>query len=335
MSSTIRDRNGGTTSSSATVERETGLATNAAIKAPCHAMATTPITLSGLQTIDGIALTRNKRVLVAGQADAAQNGIYITSTGLWKRSPDFNRNDDVMAGTLVAVMAGTANTGIWVAQCDDSPAEVDTTEITFDYFTDITGYVTIAVLASYALLASPVFTGNPRAPTPSPGDNDTSIATTAFVTAAIAALVASAPGALDTLDELAAALGDDANFATTVTNALAACLKNNVEDQTLTGGARVTSKDLGTPTNGATVTLDPGDRPLQHLTNNVAGFTLAPGSNGGSILLDITNGASAGAITVSGWTKVVGAFTTTSGHKFRCHGSIGNGGSLLTIQPLQ
>ena len=109
----------------------------------------------------------------------------------------------------------------------------------------------------------------------------------------------------------------------------------NVEDQVVTGGGRVTSKDLGTPTNGSTVTLDPGDRPLQHLTNNVAGFTLAPGSNTGSILIDITNGASAGTITTSGFTKVVGAFNTTSGNKFRCHASIGNSGSLLSIQALQ
>lgn len=108
----------------------------------------------------------------------------------------------------------------------------------------------------------------------------------------------------------------------------------NVEDQTLTGGARVTSKDLGTPTAASTVTLDPGDRPIQHLTNNAA-FTLAPGSNSGSLLLDITNGASAGAITTSGWTKVTGAFTTTNGNKFRCSCSIGNAGSLLSIQALQ
>ncbi|UHS60622.1 hypothetical protein HRR99_03350 [Agrobacterium vaccinii] len=110
--------------------------------------------------------------------------------------------------------------------------------------------------------------------------------------------------------------------------------KLNVEDQTLTGGARVTSKDLGTISTG-TLTLDPGDRPLQHYTNNGA-HTLAPGTNTGSFMLDITNGASAGAITVTGWTKVAGdAFTTTSGNKFRLHCSVGNGGSLLIVQALQ
>jgi hypothetical protein len=113
-----------------------------------------------------------------------------------------------------------------------------------------------------------------------------------------------------------------------------AVLYLDVADQVVTGGVRVTSLDLGTPAAASTVTLDPGDRPLQHLTNNAA-FTLAPGANSGSMILDITNGASAGAITTSGWTKVVGAFATTNGYKYRCSCSVGNGGSLLTIQALQ
>lgn len=77
------------------------------------------------------------------------------------------------------------------------------------------------VLLAYAKLASPNFTGKPTAPTADESSNDTQLATTAFVRSAIAALVDSSPGALDTLNELAAALGDDPNFATTMTNALA------------------------------------------------------------------------------------------------------------------
>nr|WP_240198289.1 phage tail protein [Salmonella enterica] len=77
------------------------------------------------------------------------------------------------------------------------------------------------VLLAYAKLASPDFTGKPTAPTADQSSNDTQLATTAFVRSAIAALVDSSPGALDTLNELAAALGDDPNFATTMTNALA------------------------------------------------------------------------------------------------------------------
>ncbi|HCT5396862.1 TPA: phage tail protein [Escherichia coli] len=76
--------------------------------------------------------------------------------------------------------------------------------------------------SQYAPKASPTFTGTPKAPTPAEGNNTTQIATTAFVKSAIAAVVGSAPGALDTLNELAEALGNDPNFATTVLNALAA-----------------------------------------------------------------------------------------------------------------
>lgn len=77
------------------------------------------------------------------------------------------------------------------------------------------------VLLAYAKLDSPNFTGKPTAPTADQSSNDTQLATTAFVRSAIAALVDSSPGALDTLNELAAALGNDPNFATTMTNALA------------------------------------------------------------------------------------------------------------------
>ena len=76
-------------------------------------------------------------------------------------------------------------------------------------------------LASKAPLASPALTGTPTAPTAGRGTNSTQIATTAFVVQAITALINGAPGALDTLQELAKALGNDANFAATVTNALA------------------------------------------------------------------------------------------------------------------
>jgi hypothetical protein len=107
----------------------------------------------------------------------------------------------------------------------------------------------------------------------------------------------------------------------------------NLADQTVSGGARVT--ELGLGTGAGTMTPDPGDRPMQLITNNGA-FTLAPGTNVGAYILTISNGATAGTITTSGWTKVAGdAFTTTSGNKFRCHCSVGADGSLLVVQAMQ
>ena len=84
---------------------------------------------------------------------------------------------------------------------------------------------------------SPALTGIPTAPTAGRGTNNGQIASTAFVAQAIAALVNSAPGALDTLQELAAALGNDANFAATVTNALAQ--KVSKSGDTMTGPLEV------------------------------------------------------------------------------------------------
>ena len=82
-----------------------------------------------------------------------------------------------------------------------------------------------------APLNSPALTGTPTTPTAQQGTNNTQIASTAFVMAAIAALVDSSPDALNTLNELAAALGNDPNFATTMTNSLAG---KQPKDATLT-----------------------------------------------------------------------------------------------------
>lgn len=73
----------------------------------------------------------------------------------------------------------------------------------------------------YAPKASPTFTGSPKAPTAAAGNNSTQLANTAFVQAALAALAGSAPAALDTLKELADALGNDPNFSATVLDSLA------------------------------------------------------------------------------------------------------------------
>lgn len=109
-----------------------------------------------------------------------------------------------------------------------------------------------AALALLAPLLSPALTGTPTAPTATAGTSSTQIANTAFVANAIAALLNSAPGALDTLDELAAALGDDPNFATTITNALAGKLAkaSNLADLTNVSAALT---NLGATTIGAQV----------------------------------------------------------------------------------
>jgi hypothetical protein len=79
---------------------------------------------------------------------------------------------------------------------------------------------TNAYIATKADIASPTFTGTPAAPTAAAGTNTTQLATTAFVRTEVTNLVDSAPSTLDTLNELAAALSDNPNFATTLTTNL-------------------------------------------------------------------------------------------------------------------
>ncbi|HFI2115885.1 TPA: phage tail protein [Salmonella enterica] len=102
-----------------------------------------------------------------------------------------------------------------------APAGTNTTQIASTAFVQAVVTALNNALALKAPLASPALTGTPTAPTAAQTVNNTQVATTAFVKSAIAALVASSPAALDTLNELAEALGNDPNFATTMTNALA------------------------------------------------------------------------------------------------------------------
>ncbi len=234
------------------VDRIQGLSGSIAVKVPCRVATTAAITLSGEQTIDGVAVVEGDRVLVKDQADTTANGIYDVSSGAWTRTLDADGANDLRDGTQIVVARGTVNSNAVFMLVATDPVVPGTTALTF-------------------------------------------------------------------------------------TNTESNRLTLDTEDQgPVTGGVTYTSKALGTAgvVSSGTVTPEPGDRAVQHYTNGGA-HTLAPSANVGSILLDITNNASAGAITTSGFTKVVGTFATTDGYKYRCHISIGNAGSLLTIQGLQ
>ncbi len=140
-----------------------------------------------------------------------------TFTGTPKAPTPAAGNNTTQVATTAFVQA------VLTALINGAPATLDTLkEIAAAINNDPNFSTTINnALALKAPLSSPALTGTPTAPTAAQSVNNTQIATTAFVKSAIAGMVGSAPAALDTLNELAAALGNDPNFATTMLNALA------------------------------------------------------------------------------------------------------------------
>jgi hypothetical protein len=111
-----------------------GISGSTAIKAPVRVATTANITLSGEQTIDGIAVVDGDRVLVKDQTTTTENGIYDASASAWSRSADFDGNRDVKAGTLVNIRLGTVNIKtIWRCTSTD-PIVIETSAITFEQF---------------------------------------------------------------------------------------------------------------------------------------------------------------------------------------------------------
>lgn len=86
-----------------------GIIASLAIKAPVHAVATSNITLSGLQTVGGVVLDGSTlyRVLCTAQTNPIDNGIWDVSSGTWARSKDFDGTRDVVKGTLVTIATST------------------------------------------------------------------------------------------------------------------------------------------------------------------------------------------------------------------------------------
>ncbi|CRI58655.1 hypothetical protein CCOS191_4119 [Pseudomonas sp. CCOS 191] len=179
---------------------------------------TAAITLSGLQTIDGVALQAGTRVLVKDQTAAKDNGLYLVAAGAWTRCNDADSDAKVTAGLLVLVEKGTVNSDSAWQLVSDGPTTLGVSaqsyemafgrsgvsvgtyrSVTVDKYgrviaatnpTTVAGYGLTDVytksqldnaLALKAPQASPSFSGDPKAPTPATNDNDTSIATTAFV----------------------------------------------------------------------------------------------------------------------------------------------------------
>lgn len=112
-----------------------GLSTSVAVKGPCTAVAITAITLSGEQTVNGVAVVSGDRVLVTAQASSVDNGIYVVSTSAWQRAADFDGNRDVRQGTLIVVNRTTGQDYFYQVDTAD-PITIGTTGITFTLTND-------------------------------------------------------------------------------------------------------------------------------------------------------------------------------------------------------
>ncbi|WP_145185823.1 phage tail protein [Pseudomonas sp. URMO17WK12:I11] len=182
------------------------------------AATTANTTLSGLQTVDGVALFAGARVLVKDQSEAKDNGIYDVTTGAWRRSNDADTDAKVTPGLLVLVEKGVANGDSAWQLTTDAPITLGVSAQTYEMAFGRTGIVsgtyrsvtadkygrviaasnptTVAgygitdvftstqvttALTLKANIANPVFTGTAKAVTAAREDNSTQLATTQFV----------------------------------------------------------------------------------------------------------------------------------------------------------
>lgn len=114
-----------------TIDRRYSVSEGTAIKAPCRVATTANISLTGLQTIDGITLVEHDRVLVKDQSDQTTNGIYEASSGNWSRTKDFDGAYDIVCGTRVDTTDGTVGGDRTYSVATANPITIGTSNITF------------------------------------------------------------------------------------------------------------------------------------------------------------------------------------------------------------
>ena len=104
------------------------------VKQSVRAATTVNVSLSGTQTVDGVALSIGDRILVKNQTDATQNGIYVVASGSWARSADADAPNEVSPGLFLFVEEGTLNADNGYVITSDAPLTVGTDPIVFTQF---------------------------------------------------------------------------------------------------------------------------------------------------------------------------------------------------------
>ena len=229
----------------------------------------TPLSTTAAVSTNTTQIATTAFVLGQGNSTAGtigMNGVQAAGTSnLYARADHIHPTDTTLAPLASPTLTGTplsttaavdtnttqiATTAYVVGQSYLKSATASTTYAPLASPT-FTGTVTIpsgASISGFAPLASPALTGTPTSTTATAGTNTTQIATTAFVSTAVSNLVASAPEALNTLNELALALGSDASFSTTVATSLGGKLAtaSNLSELTATASTARTNLGLGT-----------------------------------------------------------------------------------------
>lgn len=123
------------------------------VKQSVRASTTANITLSGTQTVDGVALVAGDRVLVKNQTAGSQNGIYVVAAGAWARSTDADLDSEVNAGMFAFVEEGTTNADTGWVMTTNSPTTLGTTALSFAQFS---GAGTVSVDATLTKTGSTI-----------------------------------------------------------------------------------------------------------------------------------------------------------------------------------
>jgi hypothetical protein len=110
------------------------LASGLDVKLSVRAATTANITLSGTQTIDGVAVIAGERVLVKNQTTGQNNGIYDVAAGAWTRSTDADTSAEVNAGMFTFIEAGTAQADTGWVLSTNNPITLGTTVLVFTQF---------------------------------------------------------------------------------------------------------------------------------------------------------------------------------------------------------
>lgn len=209
---------------------------------------------SGISTsVAGSTVTVSADATIARLASPTFTGVPLSTTAVANTNTTQIATTAFVVGqaaTVAPLVDGTAAIGtslLYARQDHVHPTDTTRAPLASPTFTGVVTIPAGASISGFAPLASPSFTGVPLVPTAAAGTNTTQAASTAFVQTAVSNLVAAAPAALDTLNELAAALGNDANFATTISTSIGTKLSkaSNLSDLVDAAAAR-TNLGLGT-----------------------------------------------------------------------------------------